>query len=83
MLQGFAAVNKRLSNRGVLTGACRTLDAKRADDIVPKSYQIGTKVCTFFISRGGSMENVKTQICTLNLEKCTDLVGFLVAHTNR
>ena len=38
---------------------CRTLEAKMANDIVPKNYQIGTKVGRVFFSEGGSMEDVK------------------------
>ena len=41
-----------------LTKAWRTLDAKRTNNILPKRYQIGTKVGTFFFFEGGSMENV-------------------------
>ena len=33
--------------------ACRTLDAKRANNIVTKKYQIGTKVGRFFFFEGG------------------------------
>ena len=42
--------------------ACRTLDAKRANDTVPKKYQIGTKIGRFFFLKGGgggSIGNVK------------------------
>ena len=45
--------------------ACRTQYAKKADDILTKTYQIGTKVGRFFLSRGG--EHGKCVICTLNL----------------
>ena len=47
-----------------------------ANDNVPKNYQISTKIGRFFFSRG---EHGKCHICTLNREKCTDLV----AHRNR
>ena len=40
-----------------------------------KKYQNGTKIGRFFCSRGGG-EHGKCQICTLNHEKCTDLVLF-------
>ena len=35
------------------TKACRTLEAKRANDIVPKKYHIGTKVGRIFLRGGG------------------------------
>ena len=45
-----------------------------ANDIAPKKYQIGTKSVGSFFRGGG--EHGKCQICTLNREKCTDLVRF-------
>ena len=59
------------------TKARRTLDAKRANDIAPKKYKIGTKIGRVLFSRGGAW---KMCICTLNRQKCTELVLFL-SHT--
>ena len=53
--------------------AFHTLDAKRANDFAPKNYQIVTKIGRSLFSRG---KHGKCQICTLNREKCTDLVHF-------
>ena len=57
-------------------GRC-TLDATMANDIVPKKYQIGTKICSIFFFEGvggggGGTGGWSMEICTLNLEKCTD-----------
>ena len=75
MLGQQPSVTQSVPHAIFFSKACRTLDAKRANDILPKKYQIGTKVGTFFFFGGGGGHG-KCVICTLNLEKCTDLVLF-------